>query len=214
MFLLLTRNSVRLSYRLGGNELHNHHRQVQGSSVPCQPLLCSFQGIGMPFRWSVEWRDQWLCFHHVQLHQPLWKVPTWALCQRMPWRQGRVGLSCDSPGVGGWQCKCRFHESNPRLPPHTPYLCNGSGVSAAYLRNREEVMFLDVAALHSLLFRCYHLPFFRQDSSSHINSLTGHGWFFKSTNYSMEITKFFFIKCVGYQNLKIYWKVKIDILYF
>ncbi|RZR85387.1 hypothetical protein BHM03_00012355, partial [Ensete ventricosum] len=45
-----------LSYRLRGNELHNHHRQVQGSSVPCQPT----SAVQLSRNWHAPMLISWM----------------------------------------------------------------------------------------------------------------------------------------------------------
>lgn len=73
------------------SELHNHHKQMQRTQLPTWFVLWIIQGIRLPLCGCDKWFDKWLCLNHVQLHKPLWKIPTWPFCQ---WVQGRQGGSC------------------------------------------------------------------------------------------------------------------------
>ncbi|RWW37121.1 hypothetical protein BHE74_00057809, partial [Ensete ventricosum] len=68
-----------LSYRLRGNELHNHHRQVQGSSVPCQPTSA--------VQLSRNWHST--VFSYINLYG---KYPPGLFASEC--REGKEGLAC------------------------------------------------------------------------------------------------------------------------
>lgn len=88
----------RLQCRFRKPELHNPDEPVQRTPIPGKSLLCSFQAIRLPFCWSDQWPHNWLCLDHVQLHQPLWQISSWSLCQWMQRREGRSWLQCGDCG--------------------------------------------------------------------------------------------------------------------